>query len=50
MKTDQELDGKAIFKLEHYTEALYEIDNALLNNSWVKEKKITKILKASTSI
>lgn len=40
MQTDRELDGKAIFKLEHYAEALYEIDNALLNNSWMKEKQI----------
>lgn len=39
MKTDQELDGKVIFKLEHYPEALYEMDNALLNNSWMKGKK-----------
>lgn len=39
MKTDCELGHKAIFKLEHYPEALFEVPNALLNKSWVKKKK-----------
>lgn len=38
MKTDQELTVKQILKLEHYPEALHEIDNALLNNARMKEK------------
>lgn len=44
MKAVRELGHKAIFKLEHYPEALFEIENALLNNSWAK-KNIIEIQK-----
>lgn len=48
MKAVRELGHKAIFKLEHYPEALFEIENALLNNSWAKTKITNLKIKKST--